>query len=60
LGDVGRNVFRPACGGIKTDDANRVLVLSNEQVGDDSFQIGLLGIGPWPDAAIAAQIVSTL
>jgi len=52
VGDVSRDVLRPAFCGIEADDADRVLVLAGEQIPNDGFQIGRFVIGFRPDAAI--------
>jgi hypothetical protein len=57
LGDVGRNIFRPAFGSVEADHTYRVLVLSGAQVGDDGFQVSRFRVGLAPDAAITTEIV---
>ena len=57
LGDVGRDVTRPAFGGVEADDAYGVVVLAGHQVLDDGFQIGRLEIGLAPHQAVSAEIV---
>jgi len=55
--DIGGNVPRPALGAVESEDADRVLVLALEQVGDNGFEIGRLEVGFAPDPAQPAQIV---
>src|SRR5882757_7200492 len=56
-GDIGRDVARPAFGGVEADDAYGVVVLAGHQVLDDGFQIGRLEIGLAPHQAVSAEIV---
>jgi hypothetical protein len=39
-GDVFGNVFRPALGGIKGDDADRIAILAAQQVLNYRFEVG--------------------
>jgi hypothetical protein len=40
MGNVGRDVLRPSFGGVEADDADRVLVLTGQKIGDDGFKVG--------------------
>jgi hypothetical protein len=42
IGDVVRNVPRPAFGDIESDDANRVVILAVQQIRNDGFEVGVL------------------
>jgi hypothetical protein len=57
LGNIGRHVTRPAFPRVEAKDADRVIVLSVQQVLDYRFQIGALIVGFPPDAAEPAEIV---
>ena len=56
-GDVIRNVFRPALGGVEGDDAERLLILPLQQIHDDGFEIGVSEISFGPDPAEPAEVV---
>jgi hypothetical protein len=56
LGNVTRNILRPAFGGVKGNYADRVFVFTRKQVEDDGFQIGKLDVGFAVDQAIPAEV----
>jgi|SRR5215211_2533710 len=46
LGNIGRDVARPSLGGVKTDDADRIVVLPSQHVLDHGCEIaGAVGFG---------------
>jgi hypothetical protein len=55
LGDVGRDVARPAFAGIEADDADGVGILPVKQVLDDGLEVGRLDIGLAPGAAAGGR-----
>jgi len=56
LSNIGRDVPRPSFGGMKTDDADRIVVLPSQHVLDHGFEIAG-GVGFGPDQAAFAAIV---
>jgi hypothetical protein len=57
VGDVFRDVLRPALGSVKGDHADRVFVLPGQQISDDSLKVGPFVIGLALDCAKAAEVV---
>ena len=57
LGDVGRDILRPAFGGVEGDYANRIAVLTPKQTKDDVFQIGRLNVSFAVRPAATTKIV---
>jgi hypothetical protein len=57
LGNVGRDILRPAFEDVEGDDAGRVFVLTREKVEDHGFPIGGLDVGFPIDADIPAKVV---
>jgi hypothetical protein len=53
-----RYILRPLLHGVESHDADRVLVLAGEQIGDHGFQIGIFNIGFPIGPAIAAKVVN--
>jgi hypothetical protein len=50
-----RHILGPTLGGVEGDDAAGIAVLAGHQLGDDGFEVGSLGVGFPPDAALPAN-----
>src|ERR1700761_8179020 len=57
VGDVGRNVLRPAICGVEGNDAHRVAELSLEHAHDHRLKVGSVGIGFSISAARGTEVV---
>ena len=57
LGDLGRDIARPAFSGVEADDPNRIIVLAAQQVAKDGLVIRRFRIGLAPDGAEPAEII---
>jgi hypothetical protein len=54
---LGRDVLRPALGGIECDDPDRIVILAAKEINDHGFQIGGLDVRLPIGAPFAAKIV---
>jgi hypothetical protein len=54
-GDFFGDIFRPAVGGIEGDDANRVIILADQEVSNDRFEVGAFVIGFAPRRGLIAS-----